>query len=170
MARKKYNGNFREEKIKIAPATPPYSYKQILREVNGIEHYCTWTLKLSFFKFGEQVNGEFCKNDSKPVVSLYWSTPTTRSFGKEISSDTIFTKTEFEERMAFFGGEATELGKHFRKFLNLYQKEWDANLLKWCKHHIDRYGIVPRYAEDYIVELAIQDTKFQPLDDFTKEL
>lgn len=165
MAHKKYNGNFREEKIKIAPATPPYCYKQILREVNGIEHYNTWTLKLSFFKFGEQVNGEFCKNDSKPVVTLYWSTPTTRSFGKEISSDTIFTKSEFAERIAFFGGEATELGKHFLKFQNLYFKEWDMNLVKWCKHHIDRYGIVPRYAEDYIVALVLQDEKYQPLED-----
>ena len=170
MSRKKYNGNFREETIKIAPASQPSTYKQILREVNGIEHYSSWTLRLSYFKFGEQFNGEFVKNDNKPVVTLYWTTPTTRAFGKDHSSDTIFNKEEFEQWIAFLGGEATELGKHFRKFLNKHQKDWEENLVKWCKHHINRFGIVPRYAEDYIVELAIQDTKFQPLDDFTKEL
>jgi hypothetical protein len=170
MARQKYTGNFRQEQLKISPQSPPYTYTQLLRVINGVEHKGNWTLKLGYFKFGEQINGEFCKIDKKPIVTLYWSTPTTATFGKDITSDSIFTKEEFEEWIVFLGGEATPLGKHFRKFANRYYKEWDIQLVKWCKFHIDRYGIVPRYAEDYIVELAIQDTKFQPLDDFTKEI
>lgn len=170
MARQKYTGNFQQEKIRIAPATPPYSYKQVLRVLNGKEHYSTWTLKLSKFSYGEQVNGEFCKNDKKPIITLYWSTPTTRSYGKEISSDAIFTKEEFEDWIVFFGGEASELGQHFRKFANLYYKEWDLQLVKWCKHHISKFGITPNFVPDHIVELALQDTKYQPLEDFTKEL
>lgn len=163
MQNRKFNAKLSYAKQSDIDTTPPYSLKQVVRIARGKEHYSTWTLRMGYFRYGEQVRGEFCKNDAKPSIHMTWSTVTNRCAGKDNSSEIFFTKEEFEDQITFFGGEATPLGKHFRKFANLYFEEWDRQLVKWCRWHIATFGIPHRYTEDYIYQLATESIKYLPL-------
>ena len=118
MQSRKFNAKLSVAKQSDISTTPPSSLRQIVRVVGGKEHYSTWSLRMGYFRYGEQVNGEFCKNDLKPAIHLTWSTAINRCAGKDNTSEIIYSKEEFENQILFFGGEATPLGMHFRKFAN----------------------------------------------------
>jgi hypothetical protein len=162
MQNRKFNAKLSYAKQSDIDTTPPYSLKQIVRVVSGKEHYSTWTLRMGYFRYGEQVRGEFCKNDLKPSIHITWSTAINRMAGKDNSSEIIYNKEEFEDQITFFGGEATPLGKHFRKFANLYYEEWDNQLVKWCRWHILRYGVPHRNAEQIHIDAAEDSLKHLP--------
>lgn len=162
MQNRKFNAKLSYAKQSDIDTTPPYSMKQITRVVNGKEHFSTWTLRMGYFRYGEQVKGEFCKNDLKPSVHFTWSTAINRIGLKDNSSEIIYSKEEFENQIEFFG-ETTKLGQHFRKFANLYFEEWDYQLVKWCRHHLKvGFGLPPRNCEPYILELASQSNTHLP--------
>jgi len=156
MQRSEFRGTLRQGKVQATPGTPPYTLKQQLRPAEGVrkQHEAYYTLKMTFFSYGEVVNGEVWKKSAMPIVILYWTTPSSKAYGKESVSDQIFTKEEFNNYIEFFGGEDSPLGQHFVKFRSLYFDEWDKQKVKWLSFHIRKYGILPAYTEPYILTLA----------------
>ena len=162
MQSRRFNAKLSVAKQSDISTTPPSSLRQIVRVVGGKEHYSTWSLRMGYFRYGEQVNGEFCKNDLKPAIHLTWSTAINRCAGKDNTSEIIYSKEEFENQILFFGGEATPLGMHFRKFANKWYEEWDMQLVKWCRYHISRFGVPHRNAEQCHIDAAIDSIKYLP--------
>ena len=154
-------GNFRgllkQVEVKANPGSAPMSLKQVLRvnkDNEVLEHKSYWTLRLMYFAYGEVVNGEFWKKDDKPAVIFTWSTPSTKAYNKDKTSDVIFDPAELDNYIQFFTPESA-LGQHFIRFKELYLNEWNLQLYKWAKHHYRQRLIMPRYCPDHIADQVI---------------
>ena len=157
MQKTEFRGTLRQQKVRPTPASEPSMIRHELRIHPDTKkaHVAFYTLKMTYFAFGETHYGEMWTKSDMPIIMLYWSTPSSKTYGKESVSDQIFTKEEYDNYTEWFGGENTPLGRHFIKFKEKHFEEWDKNKIKWCAHHIRKMGIIPAYAEPYIVKLAL---------------
>ena len=153
-----FKGTLKQHKVQPTPSSAPVTLKHILRQSADPKkpHVAYYTLKLTYFAFGEVHHGKMWTKDAMPVVVLYWSTPSSKTNDKDAVSDQIFNKEEYDAYIEWYGGKNTPLGRHLIDFKQKHFEEWDNQKVKWCIYHLRKWGIPPAHAQPYIVDLALK--------------